>query len=46
MTPKEKLIWITPDTMIEEAVQLLQDHEIRCLPVLEEGRLYGIRITK
>ena len=42
MTPKERLIWITPDTMIEEAVQLLHDHEIRCLPVLEEGRLYGI----
>jgi len=42
MTPKEKLIWITPDTMIEEAVQLLHDYEIRCLPVLEEGRLYGI----
>jgi len=42
MTPKEKLIWITPDTMIEEAVQLLHDHEIRCLPVLEEGKLYGI----
>ena len=42
MTPKESLIWITPDTMIEEAVQLLHDHEIRCLPVLEEGRLYGI----
>jgi acetoin utilization protein AcuB len=42
MTPKERLIWITPDTMIEEAVQLLHDHKIRCLPVLEEGRLYGI----
>jgi acetoin utilization protein AcuB len=42
MTPKERLIWITPDTMIEEAVQLLHDHEIRCLPVLEEGKLYGV----
>ena len=42
MTPKERLIWITPDTMIEEAAQLLHDHQIRCLPVLEEGRLYGI----
>ena len=42
MTPKERLVWITPDTLIEEAVQLLHDHKIRCLPVLEEGRLYGI----
>ncbi len=42
MTPKERLVWITPDTIIEEAVQLLHDHEIRCLPVLEEGKLYGI----
>jgi len=42
MTPNERLISITPDTLIEEAVQLLHDHKIRCLPVLEEGRLYGI----
>jgi len=42
MTPKEKLITITPDTIIEEAVQLMHDHKIGCLPVLEEGKLYGI----
>jgi acetoin utilization protein AcuB len=42
MTPKEKLISVTPDTLIEEAVQLLHDHKIRCLPVLEGGRLYGM----
>ena len=42
MTPKDKLIWITPDTLIEEAVQLLHDHKIRCLPVLEGEELYGI----
>ncbi len=46
MTPKERLIWITPDTMVEEAVELLDEHEIRCLPVLEEGRLYGIFTDK
>ncbi len=46
MTPKERLIWITPDTMVEEAVQLLDEHEIRCLPVLEDGRLYGIFTDK
>jgi acetoin utilization protein AcuB len=42
MTPKQKLITITPDTLIEEAVQLMHDHKIGCLPVLEAGKLYGI----
>jgi len=42
MTPKEKLITITPDTRIEEAVQLMHDYKIGCLPVLEERKLYGI----
>jgi len=42
MTPKDKLITITPDTLIEEAVQLMHDHKIGCLPVLESGKLYGI----
>jgi acetoin utilization protein AcuB len=42
MTPKEKLITITPDTLVEEAIQLMHDHKIGCLPVLEEKKLYGI----
>ncbi len=42
MTPKEKLITITPETLIEEAVELMHDHKIGCLPVLEAGKLYGI----
>jgi acetoin utilization protein AcuB len=42
MTPREKLITITPDTLIEEAVQLMHDHKIGCLPVLEGEKLYGI----
>jgi acetoin utilization protein AcuB len=42
MTPKEKLITITPDTLIEEAVQLMCDNKIGCLPVLERGKIYGI----
>jgi len=42
MTPKDKLITITPDTIIEEAVQLMHDHKIGCLPVLEAGKLYGL----
>jgi acetoin utilization protein AcuB len=42
MTPKEKLITISPDTLIEEAVQLMHDNKIGCLPVVEGGKLYGI----
>ena len=42
MTPKDKLITITPDTIIEEAVQLMSNHKIGCLPVLEGEKLYGI----
>ena len=42
MTPKDKLITITPDTLIEEAVQLMHDNKIGCLPVVEGGKLYGI----
>ena len=42
MTPKDKLITITPDALIEEAVQLMHDHKIGCLPVVEGEKLYGI----
>jgi acetoin utilization protein AcuB len=42
MTPKEKLITITSDTLIEEAVQLMHDNKIGCLPVVEGEKLYGI----
>jgi acetoin utilization protein AcuB len=42
MTRKDKLVTITPDTIIEEAVQLMHDNKIGCLPVLEQGKLYGL----
>jgi len=42
MTQKNKLITITPDTIIEEAVQLMHDNKIGCLPVIEGDKLYGI----
>ncbi|NWG04210.1 MAG: CBS domain-containing protein [Syntrophaceae bacterium] len=42
MTPKEKLITITTDTLIEEAVKLMRDHNIGCLPVMEGEKLYGL----
>jgi acetoin utilization protein AcuB len=36
------LITITPDTLIEEAVQLMHDNKIGCLPIVEGGKLFGI----
>ena len=42
MIPGEKVITITPDTLIEEAIQLMHDHKIGCLPVIDQGKLYGI----
>ena len=42
MTPKEKLVTITPDSLIEEAAQLMYEHKIGCLPVVEGEKLYGI----
>jgi len=42
MIPKEKVVTITPDTLIEEAIELMHDNKIGCLPVVDEGKLYGI----
>jgi acetoin utilization protein AcuB len=42
MIPLDKLITINPDTPLEDAVQLIRDHKIGCLPVVEDGVLYGI----
>ncbi len=42
MTPKGRLITITSDTIIEEAVQLMHDHKIGCLPVVEDKKLAGL----
>jgi acetoin utilization protein AcuB len=42
MTPKDKLITITPDLIIEEAVQLMRNHKIGCLPITEGDKLVGI----
>jgi acetoin utilization protein AcuB len=42
MTPKGKLITITPETIIEKAVQLMHDHKVGCLPVVEGEKLIGI----
>jgi|GEM_PF-18526 len=42
MTPKQNLVTITPDTLIEEAAQLMHDNKIGSLPVVEGEKLYGI----
>lgn len=42
MTPLDKLITVTPDTMIEKAAQLMHDNKIGCLPVLDGKELVGI----
>ena len=42
MTSKNKLITITPETIIEKAVQLMHDHKIGCLPILEGENFIGI----
>ncbi|OGP89304.1 MAG: hypothetical protein A2157_10375 [Deltaproteobacteria bacterium RBG_16_47_11] len=42
MTPKDKLITISSATMIEEAVQLMHDHKIGCLPVVDGNKLVGL----
>jgi len=38
MTPLEKLVTVTPETVIEKAVQLMHDREVSCLPVLDRGQ--------
>ncbi|MCM3568778.1 CBS domain-containing protein [Neobacillus mesonae] len=38
----EELITISPDATSREAVQLMSEHQIRRLPVVENGELIGI----
>ena len=42
MTPRNELITITRDTIIEKAVQLMHDHKIGCLPILDGEKLLGV----
>ena len=46
MKPKDKLITITPDTLVEEAVQLMHKHKIGYLPIVEGKELYGVFTEK
>lgn len=38
----DKLITVTPETSTKEAADLMAEHQIRRLPVVENGRLTGI----
>lgn len=38
----EKVITISPQTTVEEAMSLMTDKHIRHLPVVEEGKLVGV----
>ena len=36
------LVTVTPDQSIDEAIQLIRDHNIRRIPVVQDGRPAGI----
>jgi len=38
----DKLITVTPDVSLEEAANLMAEHQIRRLPVVEKDKLVGI----
>lgn len=37
-----KPVTVTPETSVKEASKLMSEHQIRRLPVIEEGKLVGI----
>jgi len=37
-----KLITVTPETHTGEAIKLMNEHNIGCLPVLSDSRLVGL----
>jgi IMP dehydrogenase len=47
MTPKERLITVPPGTTLEDAKQLLNQHRIEKLPIVDDlGRLLGLLTIK
>ncbi|HGA2427685.1 TPA: CBS domain-containing protein [Streptococcus agalactiae] len=38
----KKLVYVSPDTTVAEAADLLREHHLRRLPVVDNGQLYGI----
>jgi len=45
MIKKRQVITIAPDTTVEQAARKLAEHEISCLPVVENGVLVGMITT-
>jgi acetoin utilization protein AcuB len=46
MTPVKKLVTVTPDTIIEKAVQLMHDRKVSSLPVLDKGQEFVGLVTE
>jgi CBS domain-containing protein len=42
MVPSENVLTVAPQTGLIEAMQLMQQHDIHQVPVLEDGRLVGL----
>ena len=42
MTPRERIITVTPSTTFKECLDIMRDQNVRHLPVLEKGELVGI----
>ena len=38
-------ITVSPDTDVDEAARIMAEHQVRRLPVVEDGRLMGIVVT-
>ncbi|MEU8249446.1 CBS domain-containing protein [Nonomuraea sp. NPDC048916] len=36
------LVWASPDTTVEEALALMEEHQIKRLPVMEDDRAIGM----
>ena len=34
--------WVSPDATVEEAEKIMEDHQVRRLPVLDGGKLVGV----
>lgn len=42
MTPRYRLITVTPETPIEVAMQAMSEHDVHQIPVVEQGMLVGL----
>jgi CBS domain-containing protein len=42
MTPRYRLITVTPESPIEVAMQAMSEHDVHQIPVVEGGMLVGL----